>query len=139
MDAAEELIDGAGRVIGHIGFWPSFHDAEVISFSLSRPLHRAHSVTVAKLCIHYREHEIVGAGTADFEYVCCKSLLIELIFSDLQELSLEDFNRQNVLESIHFKRSQDSSIIAELVSIWGFGGVIRCTTVAVGEMTNLLD
>ncbi|URM25405.1 immunity 50 family protein [Pseudomonas frederiksbergensis] len=136
MEAAEELIHGAGRVIDTIGFWPSFHDAEVISFSVSRPLHHANSVTVARLCIHYREHEVVGAGTADFEYVCRKSSLIELIFSDLQDLSLEDFNQQNVLDSINFKRSQDSSIVAELVSIWGFGGVIRCTSVAVGEFTT---
>lgn len=139
MDATEELIQGAGLVVGNIGFWPSFHDAEVISFSVSRPLHHANSDSVAKLCIHYREHEVLGAGKADFEYGCRKSLLIELIFNGLQDLSLKDFNQQNVLDSIKFNRLQDSSIVAELVSIWGFGGTIRCTTVAVGEFTNLLD
>ncbi|AXI61583.1 hypothetical protein DLD99_14245 [Pseudomonas kribbensis] len=139
MDAAEELIQGAGRMIGNIGFWPSFHDAEVISFSVSRPLHHANSGTVAKLRIYYREHEVVRAGTAVFEYCFRKSLLIELIFDGLQDSSLKDFNQQNVLDSIKFKRLQDSSIVAELLSIWGVGGVIRCNTVAIGEFTNLLD
>lgn len=133
-----ELIDGAERVIEVIGFWPSFHDAEVISFSISRPLLDANLVTVAKLCVHYREHEAVGVGTADLEYVCRKSLLVELIFNDIHDLSLSEFNRQNVLDSIDLKRSQDSTIVAELVSIWGFGGVIHCSHVAVGEFTDLL-
>lgn len=133
-----ELIQGSERVIEAIGFWPGFHDAEVISFSVSRPLPGGNSVTVARLCVHYRAHEVVGAGTADFEYVCSKSLLIELVFSDIHDLSLIDFNHQNVLNSIDLKRLQDSSVVTEIVSIWGLGGSIRCTNVAVGELTDLL-
>lgn len=134
-----ELVNKAERVIEAIGFWPSFHDAEVISFSVARPLRGVDSVTVAKLCVHYREHQTVGVGGADFEYVCRKSLLVELIFSDIQDLSLTDFNPQNVLESINLTRSQDSSILVDIVPIWGIGGTIRCTQVAVGELTSLLS
>ncbi|WP_183136047.1 Imm50 family immunity protein [Pseudomonas viridiflava] len=134
----EELINSAELVIEAIGFWPSFHDAEVISFSVSRALPDQGSATVAKLCIHYREHDAVGVGTADFEYVCQKSLLVELIFSEIHDLSLTDFNPQNVLESIDLKRSQDLSILVDIVSIWGIGGTIRCNHVAVGAVTNLL-
>lgn len=134
----ESLISRAECVIDAIGFWPSFHDAEVISFSVSRPLQGVDSVTVAKLCVHYREHEAVGVGTAEFEYLCQKSLLVELIFSDIHELSLTDFNPQNVLESIDLRRSDDSSILVEIVSIWGLGGTIRCAHVAVGKLTNLM-
>ncbi|MFJ4145240.1 Imm50 family immunity protein [Pseudomonas sp. NPDC089734] len=133
-----ELIHGVERVIEAIGFLPSFHDAEVVSFSVSRHLPRSDSPTVAKLCVHYREHEMVGVGTADLETVCQKSLLIEFIFSDIHELSLNDFNHQNVLESIELKRAQDSSILVDMFPIWGFGGIIRCADVAVGEITNLL-
>ncbi len=134
----EELINRAERVIEAIDFWPSFHDAEVISFSVSRALPDQASATIAKLCVHYREHDVVNVGTADFDYVCQKSLLVELIFSDIHELSLTDFNHQNVLESIDIKRLQDLSILVEIVSIWGIGGSIRCNHVAVGAVTNLL-
>ena len=135
----EELISGAENVIETIGFWPSFHDAEVISFLVSRALPDQGSATIAKLCVHYREHDAVGVGTADFEYVCQKSLLVELIFSDIHDLSLTDFNHQNVLESIDLKRLQDLSILVEIVSIWGIGGSIRCNLVAVGAVTNLMS
>lgn len=135
----EELISGAENVIETIGFWPSFHDAEVISFLVSRALPDQGSATIAKLCVHYREHDAVGVGTADFEYVCQKSLLVELIFSDIHDLSLTDFNHQNVLESIDLKRLQDLSILVEIVSIWGIGGSIRCNQVAVGAVTNLMS
>ncbi|WP_420232674.1 Imm50 family immunity protein [Pseudomonas sp. ABY48] len=134
-----ELISGAESVIEAIGFWPSFHDAEVISFSVSRALPGVDSVTVAKLCVHYREHEAVGVGTADLEYVCQKSLLVELILSDIHDLALTDFNQQNVLESIDLKQSEDLSILVDIVSIWGVGGTIRCNHVAVGAVTNLLS
>lgn len=135
----EDLISGAENVIETIGFWPSFHDAEVISFLVSRALPDQGSATIAKLCVHYREHDAVGVGTADFEYVCQKSLLVELIFSDIHDLSLTDFNHQNVLESIDLKRLQDLSILVEIVSIWGIGGSIRCNQVAVGAVTNLMS
>ena len=135
----EELISGAENVIETIGFWPSFHDAEVISFLVSRALPDQGSATIAKLCVHYREHDAVGVGTADFEYVCQKSLLVELIFSDIHDLSLTDFNHQNVLESIDLKRLQDLSILVDIVSIWGIGGSIRCNLVAVGAVTNLMS
>ena len=135
----EELISGAENVIEAIGFWPSFHDAEVISLLVSRGLPDQGSATIAKLCVHYREHDVVGVGTADFEYVCQKSLLVELIFSDIHDLSLTDFNHQNVLESIDLKRLQDLSILVDIVSIWGVVGSIRCNHVAVGELTNLLS
>lgn len=133
-----QLISNVERVIEAIGFWPSFHDSEVISFSVSRPLRNVDSSTVAKLCVHYREYELVGVGTADFENVCRKSLLVELLFSGIHDLSLTDFNHQNVLECIDLKRSHDSSMIVDLVSIWAVGGTIRCADVAVGELTNLL-
>lgn len=135
----EELISGAENVIETIGFWPSFHDAEVISFLVSRAMPDQGSATIAKLCVHYREHDVVGVGTADFEYVCQKSLLVELIFSDIHDLSLTDFNHQNVLESIDLKRLQDLSILVDIVSIWGIGGSIRCNLVAVGAVTNLMS
>lgn len=57
--------------------------------------------------VHYREHEAVGVETADLEYVCQKSLLVELILSDIHDLALTDFDQPNVLESIDLKLSED--------------------------------
>jgi len=135
---SKKLILGAESVIEALGYWPSFHDAEVISFSVSRALPEIDQTTVAKLCVCVRQYEEVGAGTADYELVCCKCVLIELVFNDLHHLSLCDFNQQNVIDSIDLTCADSGLVFVEIVSIWGFGGVIRCTSVEVGQITNLI-
>ncbi|WP_327440301.1 Imm50 family immunity protein [Pseudomonas donghuensis] len=131
-------VHNAEKVIEKLGYWPGFHDAEVISFSAARSMPDQTGETCARLCVHVRQYKEVGAGTEDYEMVCCKSLLIELLFVDLQHLSLEDFNYQNVINSIEFRRLESQLIEVEFESIYGVGGVIRCVHVEVSDVTSLL-
>lgn len=126
------------NVIEALGYWPSFHDAEVISFSAARAAPGQAGKTSARLCVNVCQYKEVGAGTTEYEMVCCKSVLIEFLFVDLQFLSLEDFNHQNVINSITFSRLENDSVEAEFDSIFGIGGVIRCTSVEVSDVTMLL-
>lgn len=131
-------ICNSEKVIDALGYWPGFHDAEVISFSAARAAPGQAGKTSARLCVNVRQYKEVGVGTADYEIVCCKSVLIEFLFIDLQRLSLEDFNHQNVINSITFSRLENGAIEVELESIYGVGGVICCTNVEVSDMTILL-
>lgn len=131
-------IHNAEIVIQKLGCWPSFHDAEVISFSAARAAPGQAGKTSARLCVHLRQYKEVGAGTADYELVCCNSLLIELLFFDLKHLSIEDFNHQNVIQSIEFRLLESQLIEVEFESIYGVGGVIRCARVEVGDVASLL-
>lgn len=126
------------KVIEALGYWPGFHDAEVISVSATRAMAGHPVATSARLCVNVRQYKEVGAGTADYEMVCIRSVLIEFLFSDLQYLSLEDFNHQNVIDSIEFTVLENQSIEVNVASIWGLGGVIRCARVEVGDVTRLL-
>jgi hypothetical protein len=94
--------------------------------------------TSAHLCVNVCQYKEVEAGTAEYEMVCYKSVLIELLFIDQQFLSLEDFNPQNVINSITFSRLENHSIDVEFDSIFGIGGVIRCTGVEINDVTMLL-
>ena len=131
-------IHNAEKVTEQLGYWPSFHDAEIISFSVARAMLVQAAETCARLCVHVREYKEVGAGTADYEIVCSKSLLIELMLLDVQHLFFEGFNHQNVINSIGFRRLANESIEVEIESIYGVGGVICCARAEVTDITRML-
>lgn len=131
-------ICNAEKVTEVMGYWPSFHDAEVISFSAARAAPGQAGKSSARLCVNVCQYNEVGAGTAEYEMACCKSVLIEFLFIDLQFLSLKDFNHHNVINSIIFSQLENDSIEVEFESIFGVGGVIRCIGAKVSDVTLLL-
>ncbi|UBM27039.1 immunity 50 family protein [Pseudomonas sp. p1(2021b)] len=131
-------VQNSGKVVKALGFWPGFHDAEVISVSASRSGVGNPTSSSARLCVNVRYYKEIGQGTADYEVVCFQNLLIEFLFDDLRFFSVEDFNHQNVIDAIEFLRVDDQLIEVNIRSIFGFGGVIRCARVEVGEVTTLI-
>jgi len=136
MDTTK-LIHGSEKVIEALGAWPSFHDAEVISFSLSRALPVAAKSQVANLSVHVRRYTEVGAGTADYDLVITKSILVNFSFHGLSDVSISEFNHQNVIDSIKFTPAENGGIIVLVESIFGFGGELVCRTVSIGSVQEL--
>jgi hypothetical protein len=133
-------IEGFEKVLAVLGFWPSFHDAEIISFALSRALPLEVGVSAAKLSVHVRQFAEVGAGTAEYELAIVKSVLVNFIFKGVSDLSLSEFNHQNVINSITFtdvKLNGEPVISVDIESIWGFGGSLQCSSVAVDSVEEL--
>jgi hypothetical protein len=133
-------IEGFEKVLAVLGFWPSFHDAEIISFALSRALPLEVGVSVAKLTVHVRQYAEVGAGTAEYELAIVKSVLVNFIFKGVSDLSLSEFNHQNVINSITFtdvKLNGAPVISIDIESIWGLGGSLQCSSVAVDSVEEL--
>lgn len=131
-------IPNADKVVEKLGYWPGFHDAEIISFSASRGAPGQASTTSARLCVNVCQYKEVGCGTADYEVIRCKSILIEFLFTSLHRLSVEDFNHQNVINSIEFRQLEDQLVEVEIESIFGVGALIHCSHVEVVEVTSLL-
>lgn len=129
------LIPGADRIIEMLGCWPSFHGAEVISFSVARALPGQEPSTTANLFVHVRANhsEEVSAASGDGTH----SALIELVMRDIEHLALYDFNEQNVLDLIDVSQSGGALIAVELVSDWGVGGAVRCAHVEIGQVLSL--
>jgi hypothetical protein len=133
-------IDGSERVEKALGFWPSFHDAEVISFSVSRALPLDTNICFAKLVVHVRQYAEVGVGTAEYALAIVKNVLVNFIFKGVSDLSVSEFNHQNVINSIKFKSTEalgTPSISVEIESIWGFGGSLQCNSVVVESVEEL--
>jgi hypothetical protein len=89
-------ITGAERLVAAFGYWPSFHDAEVLWLRLDRRAGGAgcYGPTLEAL-IH--TFEITNEVGADGYYVLRHRVLIHLRFSDVVELRLDGFNHQNAL------------------------------------------
>lgn len=133
MHRVDHIVDSE-KVVEALGYWPTFHDAEVISFSAERALPFKNSCTVARLAIHVRNYTAVGEGTAQYELVLRKSVLVRFVFNEACDFELSEFNHQNVINAITVSQveiNEVSSLRVDVESIWGFGGSLRCSSVAV--------
>ena len=134
-----EHISDSEKVIEALDYWPTFHDAEVISFSVERALPIRNGYSLARLAVHVREYKTVGEGTAQYAQILSKSVLIRIAFAGVTELELSEFNHQNVIDSIKVTHteSNDDHIQLTIESIWGFGGLIKCKSALVESVEIL--
>jgi hypothetical protein len=131
-------VENTEKLIEALGYWPSFHDAEIIEISAIRAMAGEPAATSARLRVSICEYKEIDAGTATYEMVCSKNLLIDFLFYDLHYLCFEDFNHQNVVDAIAFNLLENQLIEVTVASIFGIGGVIRCARVEVGDVTSQL-
>lgn len=89
-----EIIEGRERLIEIFGQWPSFHDAEVVEMTLQR---RGVDEWEGPILLA-RVHLFQGAqdATAD-DMRWTNHTVATLRFTQVQDLSLSDFNTQNGL------------------------------------------
>jgi len=107
------------------GKWPSFHDAEVLRFALERT---ELSDVVATLRVNLRRYESRGVGTVDYHQALVQSVLIDFLFTGVEDLAVSDFNHQNVIDGITFSHGGSGAPVSvELSGIYGFDGSWRCS------------
>ncbi len=135
--AVTKLIRGAEKVVQALGDWPTFHDAEIISFSAFRAMSLEANSSSANLRVHVRQYQAVGEGTANYELALTKSVLISFLFGGLSHLAIAEFNHQNVIDSIQFMPTEDGEILVCIDAIWGLGGQIKCKTVSIDFIQEL--
>jgi hypothetical protein len=133
-----KVIVGSESVISLLGYWPSFHDAEVISFAAERASEGTKNSTVAKLCVHVRTYVPHGEGTAQYEQILKSSVLVNFVFQGARTFELTDFNHQNVINAIGITETSENeslALIVEIESIWGFGGTLVCDGILVNAVS----
>jgi hypothetical protein len=133
-------IPGTEEVLSALGWWPSFHDAEVISFSLSRGATPDKKQSEAQLDVQVREYQPRHEGTAQYELVLIKNVVIRFAFSGVEDVQVEDFNFQNVINSLHIRTEVTEfgqQIRVEVESIYGFGATWVCSSAKVAGVSRL--
>jgi len=130
MDPEIPSIQGSEKITSVFGYWPSFHDAEVIEVML----HRNYLETgVPALTASVHVFEMTSEVSKSGHYVCRHHSIATLRFYDLSQLLLEDFNHQNALSGLaleeiasgfnvnfHSAYGMDSSFTCKAIEVVGF-------------------
>jgi immunity protein 50 of polymorphic toxin system len=110
-------IPGAEQVVSWFGYWPSFHDAEVLHLHLNRR-------GVSRLSLHAwhmtdRTYESDGRQY----FVLEKHAIVTFELAAISGLELFDFGTQNVLAGLHIERD-GKAFHLRLDPSYGVGGRI---------------
>lgn len=88
----ERDIQGAGLVTPKFGGWPCFHDAEIVRLTLQREKSTAYLEGV----FHVFNQSHDSPEQRDRNH-----MLVTIRFEAIDQLRLEDFNRQNVIDDLN--------------------------------------
>lgn len=99
MPVPNDLLDipGATELYDWFGYWPDFHDSEVIHLYLNR------TGTSSMLVEAWNMTDKVDERGY---FVVDKEVLVEFLLEGITELDLEDFNHQNVIMSLQIERTE---------------------------------
>ena len=114
-------IDGALKVVDRFGYWPSFHDAEILRIELTRN----GLSTVEVYC--YEGSRQKGQGS---EFVITKDAIILFLIEGISDLKLEGFSHQNVIFDFVITVVPDGFRL-ELEDTFGIGGYLECANLKV--------
>jgi Immunity protein 50 len=116
-----ENVKGAKNLFDWFGYWPRFHDAEVISLCLNRR-------GASSLVLHAWEmaREIDENG----HYVLAKHIVTEFLMKDIGGLSLSGFNHQNVISGLAIERVENGYRLT-LEDCYGVTGTIDTTEISI--------
>jgi len=112
----EALVPGAQELVELYGYWPSFHDAEIVCLELNR-LGRSrvqvHTFATTK--------ELDGRGY----YVTDRHALVSFLLEEVSSLQLRGFNHQNVISGLDLSKTADGFEL-HLDGCYGIEGRIAC-------------
>jgi hypothetical protein len=108
-------IPGADSVIRWFGYWPSFHDGEIVEVHLS-----CQGLSWLKIYTWNTTGKFDSSGYAVTE----KHATVAFVFEELTDLEFCDFNQQNVIYDLRVGR-RDGVIRLTLSPCYGLNGFIE--------------
>ena len=121
MEPWLEQIPGARALHDWFGYWPSFHDAEVVSISLNRESDSTLSVHTWQMTDRVDERGF---------YVLQKHVKVEFTLNDISALELSGFNDQNVLFGLVLSQGPEGYEL-QLDPCYGLAGSITAKRIAI--------
>jgi hypothetical protein len=102
---APPRISGVSKVTKVFGDWPSFQDAEVVWMRLDRRSAGRGSGPTVDAMVH--AFEVARANSPNGGYVLRKSVLVQLRFHDVTEVTIDGFNYQNALGGLVIEEPEE--------------------------------
>ncbi|WP_324674635.1 Imm50 family immunity protein [Hymenobacter sp. GOD-10R] len=122
-------IVNAGIVREHFGYWPDFHDAEIV-----KVIFEAHPGYRASVMFVIAAFEITKGIDERGYYKLAKHCDIKLQFTGIQEIEFNDFGHQNVIFGLTLEES-GSNIKCTFDSSVGMDAVIVAEEALVLSLT----
>jgi hypothetical protein len=125
-------VTHAERLTSVFGYWPSFHDAEVVEVVLRRMDADGWPSLTALIHVFEMTSEVSATG----HYVCRHHVLATLRFAGITRFDAEQFNHQNalsglVIEDVPAPDEFSGTIRVALPAAYGFDCAFTCREVEV--------
>jgi hypothetical protein len=150
MESSEQtvatLVEGSEKLTSIFGYWPTFHDAEVLDVHLWRgdvkPEEKRYLFPVLTTKLHV--WELTNEVTAQGYCTLRKHTLATLRFYDVLDLRMEGFNQQNAILELSIARNQHSegpvgTFIVNFDPAFGMGAEFTCSRIEVVEAIPCSD
>ena len=133
--AVYERIIGYEKLTGLFGYWPEFHDAEILRLLLDRSGRDRSEGPVLTMAVHtFAWGQHAEDGSTIFIHHCTA----ELRFTQVEDLHLADFNFQNVILYLDFALDEGDTpprLAVSFPAASGVGGHFTCAGVEVASLT----
>jgi hypothetical protein len=114
-------VPGAAELFAWFGFWPNFHDGEVLSAHLNR-------AGLSRLRVHTWER--TNELDSRRYYILRKHVIVTFILENISELQLDGFSHQNVLAELTLTLDADGCNL-KLWPCYGISGEIKARSVRI--------
>ena len=138
MLGIESLISGSQKLTSIFGYWPSFHDAEIIDFHFWRgdfdPKQERYVFPVLTVKLHVWEltKEVDQRGFLVLRH----HTLSTLRFHNVEEFRMQGFNHQNAIFELFIEQQERTDGPSPFFSVefrpsFGMGAAFRCYQIEV--------
>ncbi len=128
MEIPLERIENSEALISVFGYWPSFHDAEVLELLIQR---NGSSSGCASIVALVHVFEMTNQIKSDGHFLCHKHSIVSFAFEDIDELTLDSFNYQNVLDCLSIEEMESGSFAVTFDSAYGLDAFFTCRHIKV--------
>ena len=128
-----ESIENHNLVIDHFGYWPDFHDAEIIRISCNRNFDTSWPSIEFRIYAFEMTDKVVGRY-----FKLIKHCIIDIELVGVVESELIGFNHQNAINGIEFGKEEDL-ITVEIDHAYGVSGFISTHKARINNLEKLED
>jgi hypothetical protein len=127
MEELIQSVPGAQQLFDWFGYWPSFHDAEVLSVELNR-------TGASKVRVH--TFQITREVDTRFFSICDKHCVVTFVLDEITGVELAHFNYQNALQGLGLRQENDEFVL-RFAPAHGLEGVIRAKYVTIEMLPEI--
>ncbi|WP_137973262.1 Imm50 family immunity protein [Pseudomonas sp. F(2018)] len=132
MNDTAGIVEDSCKLTEVFGYWPSFHDAEVINITLNRDCENNTAALTADIHVFEMTNQVSGSGT----YICRHHSIVTIFFTEIDGLELDAFNHQNALMQLSIEDISQRQLERVKLSVifepaYGFGCNFVCRSARV--------